>query len=233
MMRGLSCASASWPRPRRSIAPGPRFSITTSAVFASAWNISRPRSDLRLRVTLFLFMFSMQKNVESTPGCSLNPYRACSPVGGSILMTSAPSHASVSAQLGPASNCEQSRTRIPSSAVAIIGLLCGQCAAPPRVDARVLLYGNVGPRSYRLARRLRANNAPMTRLSRRQCCARLATLLCGFAAAPRCPHKRTRAHGGHEPPARGRPPAPPHGAQGGDPTPRLARDAYVGVLHDH
>ena len=73
MMRGLIFASASCPSPRRSIAPGPRFSITTSAVFASAWNISRPCGDLRLSVTLFLFRFMRQKKTESTPGFSLNP----------------------------------------------------------------------------------------------------------------------------------------------------------------
>lgn len=37
----------------------------------------------------------------------------------------------------------------------------------------------------------------MTRLSRRQCCARLATLLCGFAAA-RCATKRNGRSGGRK-----------------------------------
>src|SRR5262249_19032899 len=86
------------------------------------------------------------------------------------------------------SNCEQSRTRIPSSAVVIIGLLCGQCAAPPRVDARVLRYGNVGPRSYRLARRLPANNAPMTRLSP-------ARVLCPSRNPPLRLRRRALRHG--------------------------------------
>ena len=99
--------------------------MTMSAVFASAWNISRPRGDLRFRVTLFLFRFIKQKNTESTPGFSVNPNRPGSPVGGSILMTSAPSHASVSAQPGPASYCERSSTRSPSRAVPIVRLLCG------------------------------------------------------------------------------------------------------------
>ena len=55
-------------------------------------------------------------------------------------------------------------------------------------------------KSYRLARRLRANKALMTRLSRRQCCARRATLLCGFAAAAsRCPRKRNGLSGARRP----------------------------------
>ena len=75
---------------------------------------------LRLRVTPSLLRFIMQKKTESMSGRSLSPWRAGSPPGGSILMTSAPSHASVSVQLGPASYWVRSRTRIPSSAFAIV-----------------------------------------------------------------------------------------------------------------
>src|SRR5262249_8401783 len=67
--------------------------------------------------------FSRQKNTESMSGRSPMPRRAGSPPGGSILMTSAPSHARVSVQLGPASYWVRSRTRIPSSAFAIDSLL--------------------------------------------------------------------------------------------------------------
>ncbi len=57
------------------------------------------------------------KNQASSPRLSESAVRPGSPVGGSILMTSAPSHASICVQLGPASYCVRSRTRIPSSAL--------------------------------------------------------------------------------------------------------------------
>src|SRR5215467_15940220 len=75
---------------------------------------------------LFLFMFRRQKNEESASGRSAAPpipRRAGSPAGGSTLITSAPSHPSVSQQLGPASYCVRSSTRIPSSALAIVIVL--------------------------------------------------------------------------------------------------------------
>ena len=42
--RGLSARSAGYPKPRRSMTPGPKFSSRTSAVFSSARKISLPRS---------------------------------------------------------------------------------------------------------------------------------------------------------------------------------------------
>src|SRR5207247_3162529 len=82
-------------------------------------NMSRPRSDFRLSVTPFLLEFSSRKNHASSPRLSDSAVRPCSPEGGSILTTSAPSHASICVALGPASYCVKSRTRIPSRAFAI------------------------------------------------------------------------------------------------------------------
>src|SRR5205823_10879310 len=119
MRRGLRACSASQPSPSRSSEPGPRFSTTTSAVFAISRNISRPRSDLRLSVTPLLLEFRRRKNHESSPRLSERAVRPCSPTGVSILMTSAPSHPSICVQLGPASYWVRSSTRIPSSALLI------------------------------------------------------------------------------------------------------------------
>src|SRR5207244_3216963 len=60
--------------------------------------------------------FSSMKNHESSPRLSDSAVRPCSPDGGSILMTSAPSHPSIWVELGPASYWVRSSTRIPSSA---------------------------------------------------------------------------------------------------------------------
>ncbi len=96
------------------------FSTTTSAVLTRSRNIARPRSDFRLRVTPFLHELSSRKNHASSPRLSDSAVRPGSPVGGSILMTSAPSHASIWVQLGPASYWVRSRTRIPSRALAMV-----------------------------------------------------------------------------------------------------------------
>src|SRR5439155_20733503 len=122
----------------------PRFSTKTSAVLTSSANIFRPRSDFRLSVMLFLFMFRRQKNEESASGRSRAPpipRRAGSPEGGSILITSAPSHPSVSQQLGPASYCVRSSTRIPSSAFAILILrVVVPSSRRARVTRRYVVY---------------------------------------------------------------------------------------------
>ena len=73
--------------------PGPMFSTSTSAVLTRSRNMARPRSDFRLSVTPFLFELSSRKNHASSPRLSESAVRPGSPVGGSILMTSAPSHA--------------------------------------------------------------------------------------------------------------------------------------------
>src|SRR6266700_3548905 len=64
------------------------------------------------------------------PARSVEAARPCSPrPGGSTLITSAPSHASVSVHEGPASNCVRSITRIPLRAASIPVPLPSQRAA--------------------------------------------------------------------------------------------------------
>src|SRR5437867_2757523 len=116
MTRGLIRRSASYPKPRRSIAPGPKFSATTSARPTIRSKMARPRSVFRSSVTLFLLALRRRKNQASRSARSDSARRPGSPPGGSILMTSAPSQASISVQLGPASYCVRSNTTIPSSA---------------------------------------------------------------------------------------------------------------------
>src|SRR3984893_9573523 len=120
MSRGVRPWSVSQPSPRRSMAPGPMFSTSTSAVLTMSRNMARPRSDLRFRVTPFLPELSRRKNHASSPRLSESAVRPGSPVGGSILMTSAPSHASIWVADGPASYWVRSRTRIPASAWAMV-----------------------------------------------------------------------------------------------------------------
>src|SRR5205814_7883526 len=60
--------------------------------------------------------FSSRKNQASSPFLSESAKRPASPPGGSILMTSAPSQASICVLLVPASYWVRSSTRIPSSA---------------------------------------------------------------------------------------------------------------------
>src|SRR5712691_7083415 len=140
--RGFSRESVSQPRPRRSRAPGPRFSTTTSAFLAISRKSARPRSDLRLRVTPFLFELRSRKNQASSPRLSESALRPGSPVGGSILMTSAPSHASIWVALGPASYCVRSRTRIPSRALGIGCRLLGRVRREPHSGRPRLVVGH-------------------------------------------------------------------------------------------
>src|SRR5206468_5106993 len=117
-----------------------------SAVFAMSRNMSRPRSDFRLRVTPFLLEFSSRKNHASSPRLSESAVRPCSPEGGSILTTSAPSHASICVALGPASYCVKSSTRIPSRAFAIV---------PPDAPQSVKrVFTSLSPSPYRGASRV-------------------------------------------------------------------------------
>src|SRR6185503_7172644 len=97
------------------------FSTTTSLTFTSSSSMALPRGDFRLSVTPFLQEFSSMKNQESSPRLSDSAMRPGSPAGGSILMTSAPSHASICVLLGPASYCVRSSTRMPSSALGMSG----------------------------------------------------------------------------------------------------------------
>src|SRR5688572_24358149 len=105
------------------MAPGPMFSTSTSAVLMSASNIARPRGVLRLSVTPFLFELRSRKNQASSPRLSESAVRPASPAGGSTLMTSAPSQASICVHDGPASYWVRSTTRIPASAFGILASL--------------------------------------------------------------------------------------------------------------
>src|SRR2546422_6383809 len=65
MTRGLIRRRASYPKPRRSIAPGPKFSATTSARPTIRSKMARPRSVFRSSVTLFLLALRRRKNQRS------------------------------------------------------------------------------------------------------------------------------------------------------------------------
>src|SRR6266446_3217516 len=105
--------------------PGPRFSATISASRISRRAISLPSSVRRLTTVLRLLLFSSRKKKLSRLGLSaFHSRRARSPWGGrSILITSAPSHASIWVQEGPAWSCVKSITRMPSRAWLILILL--------------------------------------------------------------------------------------------------------------
>src|SRR2546422_4560969 len=84
MIRGLIRRSASYPKPRRSIAPGPKFSTTTSPRSTIRSKRARPRSAFRSSVTLRLLALSKRKNHASVSGRSESARRPGSPPGGSI-----------------------------------------------------------------------------------------------------------------------------------------------------
>src|SRR2546426_3854149 len=106
--------------------------MRTAARSTTRARMARPSAALRSSVTLFLLPFSSRKNQASRSGRSDSARRPGSPPGGSILMTSAPSHASIWAQLGPASYCVRSSTTIPSSALAMwFPLQWGASTGPP------------------------------------------------------------------------------------------------------
>src|SRR5881396_2982237 len=160
MTRGLIRRSASYPKPRRSIAPGPKFSATTSARPTIRSKMARPRSVFRSSVTLFLLALRRRKNQASRSARSDSARRPGSPPGGSILMTSAPSQASISVQLGPASYCVRSNTTIPSSAFPMSPPLSRAREAAPlrgwpeRGTARLRQLRRVGREADRLRARL-------------------------------------------------------------------------------
>ena len=88
MSRGLIFCSSAAPTPRRSITPGAKFSTRISARNTISLSSARPFSVLRLRVTGFLFEFSIANDREAPP---VSPrLRRCSPWNGSTLMTLAP-----------------------------------------------------------------------------------------------------------------------------------------------
>ena len=79
--------------------PGAKFSMSTSAVSTRSSSAWRPESVFRFSTTLRLLELSITNSWDSTGWCERK--RSCSPPGGSILMTSAPSCASRSPQYGP------------------------------------------------------------------------------------------------------------------------------------
>src|SRR5262249_1246469 len=161
------------------MAPGPRFSTTTSASLARRSNSARPRSLLRFSVTAFLLALRRRKNQESFSGSSESPRRVCSPPGGSILITSAPNHASVSVQLGPASHNVKSRTRIPSSARPMIRI--SPFVTPLLVSTQVSLPEPSRPRPARLHVSVDTGQQPIARLQRRHRYIELRSLPYGIA----------------------------------------------------
>src|ERR1700738_3781936 len=102
--------------------PGPRFSATMSAFLIKRRAISLPSSLRRFTTVLRLLLLSRRKKKLSRFGLSaFHSRRARSPWGGrSILITSAPSQASIWVQEGPAWSCVKSMTRMPSRAWLIL-----------------------------------------------------------------------------------------------------------------
>ena len=78
------------------MAPGAKFSTTTSARWTMVLSSSRPRSLLRLSVAKVLLLLSMAKG-RAAPPTTLRLLR-CSPPLASILMTRAPAMASMKVQ---------------------------------------------------------------------------------------------------------------------------------------
>src|SRR5262245_10157088 len=142
------------------------FSTSTSAVFTRSRNIERPCSDLRFSVTPFLHEFSSRKNHASSPRLSESAVRPGSPVGGSILMTSAPSHASIWVQEGPASYWVRSRTRIPSRAWAMVwaSRLCRVGGEAYRLRPRLGIGDDVDHRRLARGERALQSRADVVRL---------------------------------------------------------------------
>src|SRR5262249_8246294 len=115
MIAGLTALIASYPRPRRSIAPGAKFSIITSAHLARRLTSSSPRGSFRLIAAERLFELYCRKYSASASREVRPSDRPGSPEPGfSILTTSAQSQASASVQDGPASNWVRSRILRPA-----------------------------------------------------------------------------------------------------------------------
>src|SRR5919108_4887884 len=102
--------------------PGAKFSTRTSARSTIRKKSARPSGCLRSIVTLRLLALKTRKNISSSPGTSGRLRRDCSPPGGSILSTSAPSQPRNCVHVVPASNWVRSRMRIPWSARSAMAL---------------------------------------------------------------------------------------------------------------
>ena len=128
---GLSLLSCECARPSRSATPGLKFIIAASAVGTSSRRARWPASDLRSRVMLRLLRLIAWKYSDVPPMKCGGISRVLSPVGGSILMTSAPRSASICVLNGPARAWVKSRMRTPaSSAGNSAGELVMASAAP-------------------------------------------------------------------------------------------------------
>src|SRR5258706_1635370 len=114
MSRGFKARSCSNPRPSLSITPTRKFCTRISAPRASSTACSRPLSVLKSSVMSFLFTFIAMKFVPMPPWVG-SAQRVPSPVGGSTLMTSAPSMPSNAPVHGPAAMMLTSSTRKPAS----------------------------------------------------------------------------------------------------------------------
>src|SRR5215467_7673476 len=136
MSRGLILASAVYPNPRRSSAPGPKFSTSTSDWAITLRNRSLPASVLRLSVRLRLLAFKIRKNRLSLFFWSRMFTRAMSPpLGSSSLMTSAPRKPRICVQAGPAWLCVMSMMRTPDNAWSMVALLLPAAAHASRKSA--------------------------------------------------------------------------------------------------
>ena len=111
----MSLRKASGPRPQPSIAPGRKFSISTSASLASWRTMAWASGRFKSRATERLLRDCTCHQTE-VPSFKSRHLRSGSPAPGvSILMTSAPKSPNVLAANGPAINCPSSSTFKPAS----------------------------------------------------------------------------------------------------------------------
>ena len=113
--RGLSLSNSSGPSPQPSIAPGRKFSISTSDSMASRRTMACASRLFKSSATERLLRDWICHQTD-VPSFSSRHLRSGSPVpGDSILMMSAPKSASVLAANGPAISWPSSRTFKPAS----------------------------------------------------------------------------------------------------------------------
>src|SRR3989304_4600631 len=116
MSRGFRPHNSAAPSPRRSTAPGAKFSTNTSTRSASRLIASRLAFFLMSTAKLRLFPLSQTKP-EDSPRTAESQWRIKSPSPGfSILMTSAPMSPKIRLQWGPDTEASNARTRTPDRA---------------------------------------------------------------------------------------------------------------------